>query len=306
MAFDPADVDQLVALVRHHLLLPSVATSRDLADPATARTVAEQVGTREQLELLHALTVADSIATGPAAWSDWKAGLVHRLVETVRADLAGVEPPVAPLEPSSDAELVARAGGDLVVEGTDRHLVVVAPDQPGLFSRVVGMLALQKLDVRGGRARSTDDGVAISEWDIVSPFGDEPDWDRFEADLHAALRGRVAIDARLAERGGRSRRPTAARPPETRVLYDNDASAQATILEVRTADALGVLYRISRAIADLHLDIRHAKVATTGHEVVDTFYLVDDTQQKISDDGLLEELRVAVMHELAAGTARDA
>ena len=118
-----------------------------------------------------------------------------------------------------------------------------------------------------------------------------------------------AIDARLAERGGRSLRPTAASPPETRVLVDNESSPQATIFEVRTADALGVLYRISRAIADLHLDIRHAKVSTMGHEVVDTFYLVDETQQKIDDEALLDELRVAVLHELAglaaSGAVRD-
>ena len=77
MGFDPDDVAVLVDLVRHHLLLPSFATGRDLEDPATIATVADAAGTEDTLDLLAALTVADSIATGPTAWSDWKAGLLR-------------------------------------------------------------------------------------------------------------------------------------------------------------------------------------------------------------------------------------
>ena len=68
MGFAPADVAVLVDLVRHHLLLPSFATGRDLDDPATIAAVADAVGTEDTLDLLAALTVADSIATGPTAW----------------------------------------------------------------------------------------------------------------------------------------------------------------------------------------------------------------------------------------------
>ena len=79
-ASPPADVDVLVAMVRHHLLLPDVATRRDLADPATIEAVAEAVGDLRTLGLLAALTEADSEATGPAAWGAWKAELVRDLV----------------------------------------------------------------------------------------------------------------------------------------------------------------------------------------------------------------------------------
>ena len=75
--------------MRHHLLLADTATSRDLSDPATVETVASAVGDRATLELLHALTVADAAATGPAAWSEWKARLVSELVERTAAALAG-------------------------------------------------------------------------------------------------------------------------------------------------------------------------------------------------------------------------
>ncbi|MEZ5267770.1 MAG: HD domain-containing protein [Microthrixaceae bacterium] len=78
MGFAEDDVATVECLVRHHLLLPDVATRRDVSDPATAKFVAETVGSSERIALLR-LTEADSIATGPAAWSDWKAGLVEQL-----------------------------------------------------------------------------------------------------------------------------------------------------------------------------------------------------------------------------------
>ena len=76
LGLNASDVDVVVHLVRNHLLLPSVAVNRDLADPATIAAVAEQVRSVDELELLHALTVADSLATGPTAWSSWKEDLV--------------------------------------------------------------------------------------------------------------------------------------------------------------------------------------------------------------------------------------
>ena len=70
-----------------------VATRRDLDDPVTVEQVARTVGSRPLLELLQALAAADGMATGPAAWNDWKAGLVSDLVKRVAAVLAGDPPP---------------------------------------------------------------------------------------------------------------------------------------------------------------------------------------------------------------------
>ena len=80
--FSERDSLVLTRLVEHHLLLPDVATRRDLDDAQTLRAVAEKVQTVDFLELLAALTEADSIATGPTAWGDWKAHLVQTLTES--------------------------------------------------------------------------------------------------------------------------------------------------------------------------------------------------------------------------------
>ena len=79
MGFATDEVALIVGLVRHHLLLPNTATRRDLDDPMTIDIVREIVGgSVELLELLDVLARADAAATGPAAWSDWKAALVAR------------------------------------------------------------------------------------------------------------------------------------------------------------------------------------------------------------------------------------
>ena len=84
----------LEKLVRYHLLLPDVATRRDLEDPATANSVAETVGDETTLELLGALTASDGEATGPAAWTTWKARLVDELVQRAGAVLGGRPAPL--------------------------------------------------------------------------------------------------------------------------------------------------------------------------------------------------------------------
>jgi [protein-PII] uridylyltransferase len=109
IGFDAADAKVLATLVRHHLLLVETATRRDLDDPETIRSVASAVGSTGTLELLHALTEADALATGPAAWSAWRATLVADLVKRVGGVLAGeaVERHTEPFEPSAEAERMA-------------------------------------------------------------------------------------------------------------------------------------------------------------------------------------------------------
>lgn len=74
-----AEVDTVVFLVKHHLLLANTATRRDINDEETAIFVAAKVHSIERLKKLYLLTVADSMATGPKAWNDWTAALFRSL-----------------------------------------------------------------------------------------------------------------------------------------------------------------------------------------------------------------------------------
>jgi [protein-PII] uridylyltransferase len=299
MGLPKPDVDMLVAMVRHHLLLPDAATRRDIDDPATVDTVAEAVGDRDTLELLAALTEADSLATGPSAWGTWKAGLVSELTARVARRLAGAPAAQAPTLPTAEhVALMARRG--LVIEQEGDRLTVVAPDRPGLFARVAGTLSLHGLDVRSAAVASSDDGMAVEVFEVEPAFGSPPEWPRVTADVERALRGRLALEARLTERARvyARRRASAARLAEPRVLFDNEATAAATVVEVRAPDDVGVLYRITRALAEADLDVRRAKVSTLGHEVVDAFYVVDAEGRKVEDREHLAEVERAILDAL--------
>jgi [protein-PII] uridylyltransferase len=301
LGFPADDVSILQAMVRHHLLLADVATRRDLDDPATITGVAEAVGDRRTLSLLSALTEADSEATGPAAWGRWKADLVRDLVGRVAHVLEGGAPEELSDDfPTADHLALLRAGRQAFVPDGDR-LTVVAADRPGLFSRVTGVLALHGLGVLDA-AVTTLDGMALEVLRVESTFGPVIVWDKVLPDLDKVLDGRLALQARLAERArvyGRQR-PTAPVQEPPRVHIDNDASQDATVIEVHAPDFVGVLYRITRALAELDLDITSAKVQTLGERVVDAFYVRGPGGGKVTDAAVLVEIERALVHELSS------
>ena len=298
------DVATLESLVGYHLLLADVASRRNLDDPVTIHRVAGTVETVERLHLLAALTEADSRATGSAAWSPWKAGLLATLVERVEAELTGESPPARPARGTGGPTLEHLA---LLADGS-RHLVaagdlltVVTDDRPGLFSRVAGVLALHGLDVVAASAEVTDEGRAWSEFRVTDRLRAPIPWPRVIAAVDNALDGRLALAARVAERRRLYDRPAVvARRPAARVSFDNSASDDATVIDVYLEDRVGVLYAITRALAELDLDIRSARVQTLGAEGVDSFYLRDREGQKITDAALLAEIERAVLHAVAA------
>ncbi len=259
----PADVATIEKLVRLHLLLPDTATRRDISDPLTIRRVADAVGDVETLDLLYGLTRADASATGPGAWSNWKGRLVEGLVERVRSTLDTGEVPPAP---SPDPALVAGALPAVHVDG-DR-VAVAATDRRGLLAAVAGCLALHRLDVVAADV-STVDGCALVQCGVEPRFGAPPDAAALRSDLRRAALGELRLE-RLTRR--EARRESSA--PQPRVVWHRDAATDAAVLELRAADAHGLLYRVARALDEAGADVRAARISTLGGGVVDAFYLV--------------------------------
>ncbi|HEX5202310.1 MAG TPA: [protein-PII] uridylyltransferase [Actinoplanes sp.] len=260
----PADVATIEKLVRLHLLLPEVATRRDLSDPVTISTVAGQVGDPATLDLLHALSRADSRATGPAAWSDWKGRLMAELVERVHAALDTGE---LPEPPAPDPELL---DGDLPAVHLDGDRVAVAAaDRRGLLGQVAACLALHRLDVAGANT-STVGGRAIVEFLTQPRYGSPYDPLALAADLRRVAGGDVSVTQRVRARAMSARGGTAS----PRVVWQRDAATDAAVLELRAADSPGLLYRVASALDEAGAEVRAARISTLGGDVVDAFYLV--------------------------------
>jgi [protein-PII] uridylyltransferase len=258
------EVALIGTLVRLHLLLPDVATRRDLSDPVTIAGVAERVGDTTTLDLLHALVRADAAATGPAAWSDWKGRLVAELVGRVRTAL---DTGLLPAPPAPDPALVA--GPLPVVHLTEDRVSVAAADRRGLLATVAGCLALHRLEVLSADA-STVDGRALVECRVQPRYGLAPDPIALSADLRRAVGGDVSVNQRLRGRALAARGAGAA----PRVVWHREAATDAVLLELRAADAAGLLYRVTCALDEAGAQVRAARISTLGGDVVDAFYLV--------------------------------
>jgi len=170
-------------------------------------------------------------------------------------------------------------------------LLVVARDRPGLLATMAGVLALRGATVLSADAATSADGLVLDVFTVGSAYGAPLDaalWPRLEHDLHAALDGRLPLEALLAS-------VPSAGPDDgpTSVNVDNAASQVFTVVEVRAPDRVGLLYRITRALHDLGLDIHHAKVATYPDGALDVFYVWD-----LSGNKLDVERTCAVTREL--------
>ncbi|MES9556735.1 MULTISPECIES: [protein-PII] uridylyltransferase [unclassified Streptomyces] len=302
IGYDQHDVGVIATLVRHHLLLVETATRRDLDDPATVRSVATAVGSAATLELLHALTEADALATGPAAWSAWRAALVADLVGRVAAVLAGQAPEEPePTAPGAEQERLAvealRTGGPVLAlhaqtevpdadgepEPVGVELHIALPDRPGVLPAAAGVLALHRLTVRAADLRAVELPTELGEpadllllsWRVAAEYGSLPQATRLRADLVRALDGSLDIAARLAEREAAYPRRRGVKAPPPRVTVAAAGSRLATVIEVRAQDAPGLLHRIGRALELSGVRVRSAHVSTLGANAVDAFYVTD-------------------------------
>ncbi|WP_353850467.1 [protein-PII] uridylyltransferase [Solwaraspora sp. WMMA2056] len=278
----PAEVDLIDKLVRLHLLLPEVATRRDLSDPVTIAQVAEAVGDTTTLSLLHGLARADAQATGPAAWSDWKGRLIAELVRRVHTAL---DTGVLPEPPQPDPALVAGPLPAVHIDGDDR-VAVAAADRHGLLAAVAGCLSLHRLDVLTADA-STVDGRALVEFRVQPRYGSPPERIALAADLRRAVTGDVSVTQRLRGRAMAARRSGA----DPKVVWHREAATDAVVLELRAADSAGLLYRVTSALDEAGAQVRAARISTLGGDVVDTFYLVGGWP----DDAERDRLAAAVL-----------
>ncbi|MFD9958487.1 [protein-PII] uridylyltransferase [Amycolatopsis sp. NPDC058986] len=277
------DAATVSAMVRHHLLLPHTATRRDIGDPATVSRVVKTLENDTLLiELLHALTKADSLATGPGVWTDWKARLLAELVSGCEEVLRGKgfsEP--GPMD-DEQRELVSAAAasgrGEVHISAHGKIVTVVlaVPARAELLAPAAGVLALNSLEVHSALLRAHEGGRA-GVFTASPKFGSLPDVTLLREQFARAVAGTLPLTQRLAAKerdyGG------AVSVAEPKVLwFDDETSGPDTVvLELRATDRIGLLFRIAGALRRCEAEVRWAKVATLGGAVVDSFAVTPRT-----------------------------
>jgi len=286
IGFDTKEIEILKNLVMHHLLLSSTATRRDLDDPATIQSIVSVIPDVHTLELLHALSIADGEATGSAGWSDWKASLVNDLVQRVKRAMAGAE--VAQQPEISDEQRAQAEKGQLRVtleEHSSGYAVeVISPDKPGLLSIVAGVFNISRLDVKSARTKTLGKS-AVMYW-IVTPEPHAPEITATK--LHDLITGALVdskdIEEKLYARAAAYASIPSIPVPDPEVEIFTDAATDATVIEVRSHDRPGLLFRIGASITESKIDIRSAIVTTLGAEAIDTLYVTELTGGPLSSE----------------------
>jgi len=283
LGFAAPDAAVVASLVRWHLLLAEVATTRDLEDPATVEHVVERVGEPLTFDLLTVLTEADARATSAKAWTPWRATLVGLLAARVRPvlrdDAAGVRPGLA--EHSAEVPVAVRRNSTwvdvrVVADEHGSEVTLITGDRTGVLAAVAGAFGLMRVPIRSARAW-TQEEYAVSRWRV-----DETHLDPavLRNRVEAVLAGRLDPGERLRRSAARSLAPSVAVRPE--------ASRQATVIEVRVADRPGVVHLVCQALAEVRVAVRSAHLTTVGPQAVDVFYVQEESAGALGDERAAE------------------
>ena len=174
------------------------------------------------------------------------------------------------------------------------ELTVYTQDHPGLFSRITGAISAIDANIVDAKVFTTPQGMALDTFWLQNRD------DNALAASGALAKLTVQIERAFAGEMSRSE-PEAERtfvPARTkvftvppRVIIDNQASATHTVIEINGRDRPGFLYRVTRALYDLSLQVSSAKISTFGERAVDVFYVKDGFGMKVSHESRIAAIR---------------
>lgn len=190
------------------------------------------------------------------------------------------------------------------------ELSVCSVDMPGTFAMICGALMAKGLNIRSAQIFSTTDGFAINRFQVTDlnnkPLPAGYRLERLRADLNKVFLDRMTIDELIEHYGAESaKRAPVISPRASEIRFDNEGSQHTTIVEVRSADRPGLLYRIARVFDEFKLNIHRAMLTTEAYGVMDVFFVTDLEYNKIFDAQKLARLESRMKDELdATGEAK--
>lgn len=182
------------------------------------------------------------------------------------------------------------------------ELSVVTKDRPFLFANIAGALAAWGMNIVKADAFSNAAGVVVDTFYFTDRFRtlelNLPEWDRFKRSVADVLIGEVDLDRMLRDRMRSEQRNGAKVKVETRIEFDDEASASSTLVQVIAQDQLGLLHRICSRFSHHGCNIEIALIDTEGQMAIDVFYLTSNGKKLAHD--LHSELTADLLEELKA------
>ncbi|TAL04699.1 MAG: [protein-PII] uridylyltransferase, partial [Rhodospirillaceae bacterium] len=187
------------------------------------------------------------------------------------------------------------------------QMLIYAPDHPGLFARIAGALALSGVSVVDAKIMTLANGMALDTF-AIQDFDGQPlilpeKKARVASRVVAALEGRIRLNQELATAGARLPARVKALEVPPRVIIDNAASKVCSVIEINGHDRPGFLFDVTRAMADLGLQISSAHISTYGERVVDVFYVKDVFGMKVEHETKIRQIREALGKAIGVAAA---
>ena len=179
------------------------------------------------------------------------------------------------------------------------ELLVIAPDHHGLFSLISGLVSASGYDVVNAKIITRSDGYALDTFFIQNknrqPITEEHSKKKLLKIISQGLEGNFNVEKALNKRWEEIPARFRAIKAPTRVIIDNNMSDEYSILEIKCKNAPGVLYRITKVITSLGLQINTANVSTYGDRVVDIFYIKDAFGLKIDNNESMDKVKMSIL-----------
>ena len=214
------------------------------------------------------------------------------------------------------AELVRgaeRAGKPLTIDTrVDRvrevtEVTIYTGDHPGLFSQLAGALALSGANIVDAKIFTLRNGFALDIFSVQDAhsggaFDAQDKLLRLETMTEQTLAGQVRPLYELAKRKPSAPQRTRMFKVPPRVMIDNNAGTNHTLIEVNGKDRPGLLFDVTKTLTDLGLQISSAKISTYGEKAIDVFYVRDVYGLKVTNDNKLQRIRERLLQALTGSS----
>jgi [protein-PII] uridylyltransferase len=325
-----ADREKVRFLIGSHLELSATMQRRDPDDPATARYLAQSIGTLERLKALTLLTYADISAVNPSAMTAWRAeqlwqlylltyNQLTRALESERIENQALGSPglsrfvegfptrylrthgPEEMEEHYRLEAASRTRGvalDLKKANSGWLLTLVTGDRPFLFASVAGTLSSFGMNILKAEAFANRRGTVLDTFLFTDPSRtlelNPTEVDRLRVILESVILGKREVEQLLRNRP-KPVLPSRKAGVPTAVSFDSEASRSATLIQIVAQDRPGLLYDLTSAISARGCNIEVVLIDTEAHKAIDVFYITSGGRKLAPEalEKLAESLRAA-------------
>jgi len=301
------DRKRIEFLVKEHVVLSTLALTRDTEAQETIAQVADVVDNEENLNALYLMTYADMTAVNPHFWTEWKAYLFLDLYRKTRDHLRGMVAPHAQITDAAlqsfiedmparylisntleDIKMDFQIAQELtqerlavsIKEKTDgtAEFIIITTDRIGLFSKILSVLSVRELNICRARLYTGESGLVVDK--VFISNWKEMCWEGMEKQIIEDLTRVIVLNAGSPPTPGRNivskdhaQQSMVYKRFEPFIEIDNESSKEYTLFELLLPDRIGLLFDISRQLNLHEIDIISAIINTEDAIAQDVFYL---------------------------------